>query len=63
MAVRRVAQMLRDEVQDTFFLWRGIGQITFILAQGIGEAVIAPDVDLGEVERLLTGTLAAHRVG
>ncbi len=39
------------------------GQITFILAHGIGEAVIAPDVDLGEVERLLTGTLAAHRVG
>ncbi|MCZ6742249.1 MAG: 3-dehydroquinate synthase [Alphaproteobacteria bacterium] len=39
------------------------GQITFILAHGIGEAVIAPDVDLGVVERLLTRTLAAHRVG
>lgn len=36
------------------------GRITFILAHGIGEAVIAPDVEFAQVERLLTRALAAH---
>ena len=37
------------------------GRLTFILANGIGKAMIAPDVDLAEVERLLTRCLAAPR--
>jgi 3-dehydroquinate synthase len=39
------------------------GQITFILARGIGEAVITPDVDLAEVENLLTRSLSAQGAG
>jgi 3-dehydroquinate synthase len=39
------------------------GQVIFILAHGIGEAVIAPDVDLAEVERLLTRCLDTHPAG
>ncbi len=39
------------------------GQISFILAHGIGKAVIAPDVDLTEVERHLSHCLAAHGRG
>ncbi|MEX2453059.1 MAG: 3-dehydroquinate synthase [Rhodospirillaceae bacterium] len=35
------------------------GRVTFILARGIGEAFIARDVDLGDVERLLAGRIAA----
>ncbi len=35
------------------------GRVTFILARGIGEAFIARDVELGEVERLLAGQIAA----
>jgi len=39
------------------------GRVTFILAERIGHAIIAHDVDLAEVERLLDRHLAAHPVG
>jgi 3-dehydroquinate synthase len=39
------------------------GKVTFILAEKIGHAVIAHDVDLNEVERLLDRHLGARRVG
>ena len=35
------------------------GRVTFILARGIGDAFVARDVDLAEVERVLRRTLAA----
>jgi 3-dehydroquinate synthase len=38
-------------------------QVTFILANGIGAAMIAPDVELAEVERLLTRCLGPHQAG
>jgi 3-dehydroquinate synthase len=36
------------------------GHVTFILARGIGSAFIARDVDMAEVEKLLTHTLASQ---
>jgi 3-dehydroquinate synthase len=39
------------------------GRVSFILAEKIGHAVIARDVDLAEVERLLDRHLTAHSVG
>ncbi|HTO81407.1 MAG TPA: 3-dehydroquinate synthase [Methylomirabilota bacterium] len=35
------------------------GRITFVLVRGIGQAFLARDVDLGEVQALLQGALAA----
>ncbi len=35
------------------------GRVTFILVRGIGDAFIARDIDLAEVERLLAGRIAA----
>jgi 3-dehydroquinate synthase len=33
------------------------GRLTFILARGIGESFIAPDIDVGDVKEFLTGQL------
>jgi len=47
-----IAHMQRDKkVQG--------GRITFVLARGIGQAFLARDVDLSEVQALLQGALAA----
>lgn len=35
-----VAEHLRDQVQDTFFLWRGIGQVTFIFQDEVTQAAL-----------------------
>ena len=35
-----VAQTLRDQVQNTFFLWRGIGQMTFIFQDEVTQVAL-----------------------
>ena len=51
-AARLIGHMAHDKkVRD--------GRVTFILAHGIGDAFIAPDVDLAEVGRVIERSLAA----
>ena len=35
-----VARVLREEVTNTFFLWRAIGQVTFIFQDDVTQAAI-----------------------
>lgn len=35
-----VAEYLRDEAQSTFFLWRGVGQLTFIFQDDVTQAAL-----------------------
>ncbi|WP_164158049.1 3-dehydroquinate synthase [Sandarakinorhabdus rubra] len=51
-AARLVEHMLHDKKMSG-------GRLPFILAHGIGQAFVARDVDLAEVERFLAGQLAA----
>ena len=51
-AERLIDHMRRDKKVDR-------GRIAFVLARGIGQAFLAPEVDLAEVEGLLTEAVAA----
>jgi len=61
-----VAAYLREEVGNTFFLWRAIGQVTFIFQDGVTQSALAinevPQSVLDESDRMawvlcLVGTM------
>lgn len=50
-----IAQEMRHQVQDTFFLWRAIGQVTFIFQDDVTKAALwmneVPESVLRESDR------------
>lgn len=50
-----VAEHLRDQAQSTFFLWRGIGQLTFIFQDEVTQAALwmhdVPETVMRESDR------------